>query len=128
MKDKNEIHKYPTARIKGLNEFMTFVQSPDWKPSIINADLLKRLDMSKGRESEAVYTFKFLGIIDETGIPTNEFDNLKRDYKNTLKKLVEKSYVDLLNLIPTNLATQARLVKFFGDPVESAEYKAKLFV
>lgn len=128
MKAKNESRKYPSARLKGLGEFMTFVQEPEWKPKTIDADLFKKLDMAKGRESEAVFAIKFLGIIDGDGSPTNEFDSLKKDFHNTLKILVQASYADLFSLIPPRLATQARLVKFFGDPVETAEYQAKLFV
>lgn len=125
---KNQYAKYPSARLKGISEFMTFVQEPSWKPPVINADLLKKLDMAKGREGEAVFALKFLGILNEEGIPTEEFDNLKKDYQATLKRLVEKSYSELISLIPQTLATQSRLVKFFGEPVETAEYQAKLFV
>ncbi len=128
MTTKNQSAKYPSARLKGMNDFMTFAQEPSWKPSVINADLLKKLDMAKGREGEAIFTLKFLGLLDEEGIPTAGFDNLKKDYQTTLKRLVEKSYSELINLIPQNLATQSRLVKFFGEPIETAEYKAKLFV
>jgi hypothetical protein len=117
MKVKNESIKYPSARLTGLAEFMTFVQEPDWKPSPINIDLFL-----------AVYSLKFLGIISDDGAPTGEFDNLKKDYQGTLKRLVYEKYTELFSLIPAKLANQARLVKFFGDPVETAEYQAKLFV
>lgn len=128
MKAKDQGIKYPSARLKGLEEFMTFVQEPDWKPSPINIDLFKRLDMAKGKVGLAVYTLKFIGVISNDGIPTEEFDNLKKDYQSTLKRLVQESYAELFNLIPPKLANQARLVKFFGAPVETAEYQAKLFV
>ena len=120
--------KYPSARLKGLEEFMAFVREPSWKPSPINVDMLKRLGMAKGKEGLAVHALKFIGVIDEEGNPTNEFDNLKKDYQTTLKKLVEASYAELFSLIPSKLANQARLVKFFGESVETAEYQAKLFV
>lgn len=125
---KGQEIKYPSARLKGLGEFMIFVQEPDWKPKTINADLFKKLDMAKGREGEAVFAIKFLGIIDDEGTPTTEFDNLKKDFQGVLKRLVLESYSELLTLIPPKLASQARLVKFFGEPVETAEYRAKLFV
>lgn len=120
--------RYPSSRLKGLEEFMAFVQEPNWRPSPINIDLFKRLGMAKGKEGLAVYALKFIGVINEEGIPTEEFDNLKKDYQNTLKRLVQASYAELFSLIPTKLANQARLVKFFGGPVETAEYQAKLFV
>ena len=128
MKTKKQSAKYPSARLKGIEEFMAFVQEPNWKPSPINIDLYKRLGMAKGKEGLAVNNLKFIGVIDEEGNPTNEFDNLKKDYQTTLKKLVEVSYAELFSLIPPKLANQTRLVKFFGEPVETAEYQAKLFV
>ena len=45
-----------------------------------------------------------------------------------MKRLVQSKYADLFSLIPARLANQMRLVKFFGPPVETAEYRAKLFV
>lgn len=128
MKAKTKEVKYPSARLKGLAEFMAFIQEPEWRPKTINADLFKKLDMAKGRESEAVFAIKFLGIINDDGIPTDELDALKKDFQITLKRLVQESYVELFDLIPPKLATQSRLVKFFGNPVETAEYQAKLFV
>ena len=128
MNTKPQDKKYPHARLKGLEEFMMFVQEPGWKPSPINIELFKKLDMAKGKEGLAVQALKFIGIIDDAGIPTDDFDNLKKDYQSTLKRLIQASYSELFGLIPPKLANQARLVKFFGEPVETAEYQAKLFV
>ncbi len=128
MKTRKQGVKYPNSRLKGLGEFMLFLQEPAWKPSLINIDLFKRLNLAKGKEGEAVYTLKFLGIISPDGNPTEEFDNLKKNYQGTLRRLVQEKYAELFSLIPPKLANQARLVKFFGDPVETAEYQAKLFV
>lgn len=127
-KDDSGNVKYPNARLKGMGEFMTFVQEPGWKPSKVDIALMKKLDMAKGKEGEAVYALKFLGAIDEEGQPTQEFDNLKQDYQGTMKRLVQEKYAEVFSLIPARLANQARLVKFFGEPVETAEYRAKLFV
>ena len=128
MKSIKQGTKYPSARLKGIEEFRTFVQEPEWKPSPINIDLFKRLNLARGKEGLAIHTFKFLGIINEEGMPTDEFANLKKDYQTTLKRLVQASYSELFSLIPPKLVNQARLVKFFGEPVETAEYQAKLFV
>lgn len=128
MKSRKQETKYPSARLKGIEGFMAFLQEPAWKPSPINIDLLKRLDLAKGREGSAVHTLKFLGIINDDGVPTDEFDNLKNDYQGTLRRLIYASYAELFNLLPPKLVNQARLVKFFGEPVETAEYQAKLFV
>ena len=62
MKAKDQGIRYPSARLKGLEEFMAFVQEPTWKPSPINIDLFKRLGMAKGKEGLAVQTLKFVGV------------------------------------------------------------------
>jgi hypothetical protein len=118
--------KYPYARIKGIGQFMTFVQEPGWKPAKIDAELLKRLSIAKGKEREATQTLKFLGIISADGTPTEEFDNLKNNYQVTLKRLVLEKYVDLFSLIPPRLVTQERLVKFFGQSADTSEYQGML--
>ena len=120
--------KYPSSRLKGIGEFMTFIQEPSWKPATVDIALMRKLNMAKGKEGEAVYALKFLGVIDGEGQPTSEFDNLKRDYQGTMKRLVEEKYSELFSLLPAKLVNQVRLVKFFGGSIETAEYQAKIFV
>jgi formylglycine-generating enzyme required for sulfatase activity len=120
--------KYPLARLKGMQEFMEFTRDANWEPSLIDISLLKKLGIAKGKEGLVIQALRFLRIIDDAGIPTNEFDNLKRDYQATLKHLVQESYSELLSSIPLSKANQIRLVSYFGNPVDTAEYQAKLFV
>lgn len=120
--------KYPSPRLKGMQEFIDFVKDPMWKPSPIDVSLLKKLGMGKGKEGLQISALRFLGIIDDAGMPTEEFDNLKKDYQQTLKRLVQEKYSDLLSLLPLTKVNQARLVSYFGEPVETAEYQAKFFV
>lgn len=120
--------KFPSSRLKGLEEFMNFVHEPEWRPEKIDADMFKKLDMAKGKEGLAVHALKFLGIVDSDGVPTSEFDNLKQDYQVTMRRLVEEKYGSLFKILPSRMINQARLVKFFGPPIETAEYQAKLFV
>lgn len=127
MANKKEHTKYPYARIKAMAEFMEFVREPLWRPQKIDVELLKKLGIAKGKEREAFRTLTFLGIVNEEGTPSHEFDNLKQNYQGTLKRLVEERYTELFNLIPARLANQERLVKFFGTSVDTAEYQAKLF-
>jgi hypothetical protein len=126
MSETNQV-RYPYARLTGVSQFMNFVREPNWKPDSINADLLKRLEIAKGKEREAVHALKFLGIIADDGRPTTEFDNLKQDYQGTMRKLVSDKYDELFKLIPPNMINQSRLVKFFGLSPDTSEYQAKLF-
>ncbi len=86
--DENRITKYPSARLVGLKEFMSFLKEPDWRPMCVDAKLLKMLEMAKGRETESIYALRFLGVIDDDGKPTDRFDQLKLNYQETLKKMV----------------------------------------
>jgi hypothetical protein len=118
---------YPYARLKGMGEFMSFVQSPGWRPGTIDAGTLRKLDISKGKERLCLNALVFLGILTPEGTPTAEFDNLKKDYEGTLRSVVLRKYDDLFKLIPPPLINQSRLVKFFGLSADTSEYQAKLF-
>lgn len=120
--------KYPYSRLKGLKDFMDFAKEPGWKQPTIDKALFRKLDLAKGKENEALKALRFLGLIDEAGAPTPAFDALKADYPGTMNSLVRAGYADLFSLIPPRLATQSRLLTFFGKPAETAEYQAKLFV
>src|SRR5688500_7361972 len=87
--------KYPYARLTGVTQFMNFVREQDWKPDVVNVELLKRLDIAPSKERETVYALKFLGLIADDGTPTEEFDNLKQDYKGSMKKMVLEKYKEL---------------------------------
>lgn len=127
-KPSNPSAQYPYGRLKGMKDFMAFAQDKDWKPARIDLELLKKLDIAKGKEREAIKTLNFLGLIDEEGTLTLKFDALKSNYQGTLKELVQTKYAALFALIPPRMINQARLVKFFDTAVDTAEYQAKLFV
>jgi hypothetical protein len=120
--------KYPYSRLKGIKDFMDFAREPGWKPAKMDTELFKKLGLAKGKEREAVVTLRFLSLIDDNGVATVEFDNLKTDYQGTINRLVKQGYSELFDLIPPRMANQQRLVNFFGVPVETSEYQAKLFV
>jgi hypothetical protein len=120
--------KFPSPRLKGMKEFMQdYVQDSVWKPSRIDASLLKKMGNSKGKEDLAIKALRFLGIIDDEGVPTEEFDHLKKDYQPTLRRLVQEKYSELLSLFPLAKIDQPRLVSYFGKPVETAEYQGMFF-
>jgi len=128
MKNNPTKNTYPYARLKGMDEFMTFIREPEWKPNIIDRTLIKKLAIAKGKEYEAIKAMHFLGILDENGAPTVVFEELKSDYQGTLKRIVYDKYAELFTLIPPRLANQQRLVNFFGTAPDTSEYQAKLFV
>jgi hypothetical protein len=121
--------KFPSPRLKGMKEFMEdYVKDPIWRQSPINVPLLVKMGNSKGKEALTVKALHFLGIIDNAGLPTEEFDNLKKDYQPTLRRLVQEKYSELLSLFPPAKINRDKLVSYFGKPVETAEYQGKFFV
>jgi hypothetical protein len=127
MKHSQQI-KYPYARLTGLTRFMDILRNdPEWKPDVINIDLLQTLGIAPSKERETFYTLKFLGIIGTDGAPTEEFDNLRNDYQGTMKRLVSEKYRELFKQIPSRMISQIPLVRFFGLSPDTSEYQAKLF-
>jgi hypothetical protein len=100
---------------------------PGWKPEVIDVDLLKTLEIAPSKERETVYALRFLGVIGDDGVPTDEFDNLRQDYQNTMKRLVLEKYGFLFKQMPVSMINQSRLVNFFGLSADTSEYQAKLF-
>ena|SRR5688572_9417907 len=127
MKDSQSL-KYPYARLTGMTGFMNCIrQDTGWKPDVINANLLKMLEIAPSKERETIYAFKFLGVVGGDSAPTDEFDNLRQDYQGTMKRLVSEKYRELFKQIPSSMINQSRLVKFFGLSPDTSEYQAKLF-
>lgn len=130
-KRKKPKNRYPSPRLKGMGKLFQIIQEElDWKPNSITGSKLKTLDIAKGRETEAVFTLKFLGLIDDNGIPTSDFDKLRNDFSKTLSELTITSYKGLFDTIPKNMIRQTTLVNFFmqeGYSRDTAEYQAKFF-
>ncbi len=124
-KDPNSV-RYPLARLQGLSEFMAFARDADWRPARIDTALLARLGIAQGKEAEVIYALEFLGLIDDNNTPTSEFEELKQNYQVTMRRLVQAKYGELFSIIPPRLINQARLMNFFGPPIERAEYQARL--
>lgn len=128
----NEKSKYPDTRIKAINELFELIkEEKGWRPENISTSTLKILNIASSKESNAIFALKFLGIIDDNGVPTSEFDNLRNNFQETLSKLVQTSYSELLEIIPLRRIKQDSLLSFFttaGYSIDTAEYQAKLFL
>src|SRR5689334_15593355 len=99
----NAGRKYPYARLKGMEDFMKFAKEPGWRPPKFDAEVLRTMDVAKGKEREAVAALRFLGIIDATGAPTEVFDGLKTDYQGTLRRQVQAGYAELFAMFPPKM-------------------------
>ncbi len=131
-KKNNPENRYPDARLKSINEFWDLLKNEiNWKPNCIDKNTFKTLGIAKSKEGNTIYALEFLGIINQNGIPTDEFQGLRNNFQKTLEKLVRKSYSEVFETIPASRMNQATLVKFFvvrKYSEDTAEYQAKLFV
>ena len=124
--------KYPSGRPSALEEIFKLIQEEqDWNPSIVNVTTLKNLGIAPSKESPAVQTLKFLGILSEEGVPTDVFQKLRQEFQPTLAVQVQQAYKTVFDQIPLSRITQESLVKFFvgeGYVEDTAEYQGSLFV
>ena len=124
--------RYPYARVKHIQQFFeVLLDEKDWRPDPLDKKVFETLDLAPSKESVLVGALKFIGIIDLDGSPTKEFDELRSNFKPTLKRLVLASYKNLFSTVPRKLIKQKTLVTFFmqqGFSKDTAEYAGKLFV
>ncbi len=129
MKKENQPQSlmYPFVAPKSISEIMDFIRRPGWRPQM-NTELIKKLGIATNNEGKLLSTLRFLGLIDENGRPTDDFDGLKKNYAPTLKRLTRKKYADLLKTIPPQLMTRQRLKTYFRKPAQGAERRARFFI
>jgi len=124
--------KYPSGRPSALEEIFKLIQEEqDWNPSVVNVMTLKNLGVAPSKESTAVQTLKFLGILSQEGVPTDVFQKLRKEFKPTLAIQVRQAYQIIFDQIPLSRITQESLVNFFvgeGYVEDTAEYQGALFV
>jgi hypothetical protein len=58
--------RFPSPRLKGMKDFMDYVQDPIWKPSLIDVSVLKKMGNSKGKEDLTVKALRFLLIFEKS--------------------------------------------------------------
>jgi len=72
-------------------------------PSVVTADIVKRLGIAPNNESYVINALQFVGVLDENGKKTQEagkvFSNHKDDaFSKAFAKLIQESYKDLFDL------------------------------
>ncbi|MBI5301113.1 MAG: DUF5343 domain-containing protein [Chloroflexi bacterium] len=118
---------YPFPASKSMAEMMDFVRQPDWKMKI-DESVVKKLRIATNNEPKVVAALRFLGVIDKDGMPTPNFDALKKDYKATLNRLVKANYGELFTLIPPTMMTKERVRNHFGTKKQTDERRMRFFM
>jgi len=123
---------FPYARPSALEEIFRLIkEEPTWNPSSINVSTLKTLGIAPSKETLAIQTLKFLGILNEDATPTDVFVSLRKSFASTLERQVRQAYKSIFDQIPLSRINQETLVKFFmnnGYIEDTAEYQGVLFV
>src|SRR5688572_16358113 len=105
---RHQSMKYPHGRPSAIQEIFKLIQEEkEWNPSSINISTLKTLGIAPSKESLAVNTLKFLGVLDEVERPTSVFQELRSNFQNTLEKQVRESYKSIFDQIPLSRINQA---------------------
>ena len=126
-KNSSKAPKYPFVTPDSMNEMMQFVRHPTWKQDV-STPLLKKMGIATNNEGKITGALKFLGITDNSGVPTTEFDELKKNYQATLNRLVQTAYKELFDTFTPEMITRSRLMSFFGEPHQGAERRSRLFI
>jgi|SRR5579875_1369666 len=98
MEDQDgRVRKAPYAPITALRDFLSKIRHVA-VPNRVDRNLLQRLNVASNNEWALISALKYLGIIDERGIPTSAYRRLMDDqtFADTFRHLVETSYRTLL--------------------------------
>lgn len=115
--------KAPYAPISALREFLAKIRNVQ-VPNRVDRAFLQKLNVASNNEWALISALKFLGIIDDRGIPTSAYRRLLSDqtFGETLRHLVERSYRSLLDMGGAGM-TDADLQNYFR--VTSSPSQAK---
>ncbi|MFL6146661.1 MAG: DUF5343 domain-containing protein, partial [Pseudonocardiaceae bacterium] len=115
-------------------------------PSPLTIKSIQRVNVSESLASRTVKTFQILGLIDQQGMPTQQFEKLRRastaEFKPELIALLKSVYADVFEVVEPAGATLAeiqdafrpftppgqriRMVSLFLNLLEYAEYSDSL--
>jgi len=91
--------KAPYAPISALREFLSKIRNVQ-VPNRVDKAFLQKLNVASNNEWALISALKYLGIVDDRGIPTSAYRRLLSDqtFTDTFRHLVERSYRSLLEM------------------------------
>lgn len=105
MEAEDFTRKAPYAPVSALREFLERI--PDIAvPGRVDRRFLQRLNIASNNEWALLSALKFLGIIDQQGVPTSAYRRLQTTdrFEDTMHHLVETAYEPLLRVGGANMA------------------------
>ena len=104
-------------------------------PSRIDSDFLRDSGVAPGNEYKVAGALKFLGLVDESGRPTEKSRLLKTKgdtYSQTLKEIVRTAYADLFQRLDAGKMNRDEIYNYFvtegGLGAEMANKATRFFV
>jgi len=104
----------PYGPTRGMLEGLQLIQR--LSPTKIDENLLRANRVAPGNEYKVVGALKFLGLIDETGRPTQKSQLLKTrgaTYTLALQEVLRTAYKDLFTYLSPEQATREQLYNYF---------------
>lgn len=91
--------KAPYAPVSALEEFFDKIKNVS-VPARVDQRFLQKLNIAANNEWSLLSALKFLGVIDQQGVPTPAYRRLlsKDQFEDTLRHLVESAYASVLEM------------------------------
>lgn len=123
VKRKDAKRNAPYVAAKALNSFferIKFVSTPEK----IDSGLLLDYGIPKGNVFALISAIKFLGLVDEEGIPTPAFKSLQvtgEEFITALKKIIYDAYSDLFSKLDISKDSRDHIRNYFARNYSNAK-------
>lgn len=122
----------PYAPASAVSEFFDHIRYVK-TPAEVDSALLQDYGLSRSQSFPTLSTLKYLGIVDDKGIPTPAFRALQTggdEFKDALRDIVEKAYGDLFGRLDVSRDSRDKIMNFFArnSSPATAERATALFL
>lgn len=116
----------PYVAVKAINAFferIRYVSTPDK----VNVGLLLDYGIPKGNVFALVSAIKFLGLVDDEGVPTSAFKSLQvtgEEFVTNLQSVIKDSYADLFSKLDISRDSREHIRNYFArnySPAKSGD-------
>ena len=122
-KNKKDKRSAPYVPAKALNAFFERIRYMS-TPEKVDAGLLLDYGIPKGNVFALISALKFLGLIDEDNVPTQEFKALQmtgEEFVKNLQSVVENSYADLFSKLDVGRDSRDHIRNYFARNYSTAK-------
>jgi len=122
----------PYAPASAVSEFFDHIRYVK-TPTEVDSALLQDYGLSKSQSFPTLSTLKYLGIIDDKGVPTPAFRALQTggdEFTNALQDILQNAYSELFNRLDVSRDSRDKIMNFFArnSSPATAERATSLFL